>query len=85
MVASSRMTKARMLVLYGMAVVVFLAAIWWAVAMRPHYVQPGEGGPLPVDDTGSRIAMGALGLVVSIGLVVLARLLSPSADGEGSK
>ena len=70
------------LLLYGLAVVVFLAAIWWAVAMSPELPQGGEGVPLPVDDTGNRVAVVAIGIAVAIGLVLLARLLSPPADGD---
>jgi hypothetical protein len=51
--------------------------------MPQHYEYPGEGGPRLVDDTGTRIALGALSVATSIVLVTVGYLFGRN-DPDGA-
>lgn len=61
--------------LYTLAVAVLVAGVWWAIAMPDRYVYPAEGPPILDDKFGTRLALGALSVVVAVALGTFAHLI----------
>jgi dipeptide/tripeptide permease len=63
-------------VMFVLAAVILVAGVWWAIVMPQHYTVAPEGPPIHEDDTGTRIALAMLSVVLTAALVTLAYALN---------